>query len=124
MTIFEGPPVVIETAGGDGAAVGSGSTGAFNGTLDSLQIKYAGTAPAGTKLVVSIEDTIVAIVVLDITTATDVVHYPVKELESSAGSGLSFYERHRLAGRGLSYAVTLSNALADAITIIPTIEGA
>lgn len=122
MTVFAGPPVVIETIGGDGAATGSATTGPFNGILDNLQINYSGDAPASTKLVVSIEGTIVAIVVLDITTATDVVHYPAKELVDSTGAGLSTYQRHRLAGRGLSYAVTLSNALADAITIIPTIE--
>lgn len=110
-------PVTITTTGSAGSAAGSGVTGEIvNGMLYGCYLDYHASAPATTKLV--IQDS--AGRVLWTGTAnnngignTDKILFP--------RAGVAASEMVPLAGRKITFAVSLSDALTGALVVTPFI---
>jgi len=101
--------MAVETTGGDGAATGSGSTDPTNGVLWAYYVDYDGSAPATT--VITVKDSTGRTLFAGAAGNTDGLVYP--------RGGASDDQFIPVAGRTLTFELSLSDALEPAATITP-----
>ncbi len=104
--------VSITTAGGDGAAVGSGTTIPINGFLLDVFLNYHASAPATTD--VTISDPTFGNLVVKSNNATDIWIAPRKQSVDTAAADTGIYELIPLNGP-LTIALAQCNALTAAL---------
>lgn len=114
MSKIESQTIKITTAGGDGAAVGSGSTLPIQGFLLDAYIDYAGTAPATTD--VSIVDPVFGNLVVKSNNSTDCWLAPRKQSCDPAAADTGMFELIPLCS-ALTISVAQCNAITDAVSV-------
>jgi len=111
----------ITTIGGAGAATNSAApliTDMLWGVLSEIIVDYAAGAPATTVVQVEVNKSDVWLTIITLAAGnTDRVVVPVNELLSAGDVGLGQYVLWNLNGHKLRVTVTLSDALAPAVTI-------
>ncbi len=120
------PPIVIDTVGGDGVAVGSGLTGIPDGMvrLVGIAVDYHGSAPGTTDVTIKCTLPVTKTVLTLTDNATDFPMSQVTEVEvDETGSGRATpATRYPLIMGNLTVDVAQCNALTTAVTISAIIE--
>jgi hypothetical protein len=104
--------IAITTAGGAGAAVGSGTTIPIMGFLLDVFLDYNAAAPATTD--VTISDAVFGNIVVKTNNATDIWLAPRKDTVDAAAAATGLYDLVPLKGP-LTISVAQCDALTDAV---------
>lgn len=109
--------IPITTVGGNGAAVGDEDSDPMFGLLTEITLDYNAAAPAGTVVTFTYELNGVTRTILAITGNTDVIVSPTHDIQDEANADTGFVAPFWLEGDRVNIAVTVSNALAPAVTV-------
>lgn len=110
--------VPVATSGSAGSALGSADSPPIMGELLAVRVDYDPTAPATTKVDLDELGGAARKVLNKAASATDAFHYPRVQMQDNTGAGITgIYERFIFGGRKVRVSITLSNALAAAVTV-------
>lgn len=108
----------VTTTGSAGSASGDTTSGAVNGFLIGLYVKYHASAPAGSTDVVISEVGGAARTFLTLTnTATSGTYTPYVAVVNSTGTAQTQLAAHAIGGTKIKAAVAQSNALTNCIEV-------
>ena len=116
MQTIEQRTLSIDTAGADGAAVGSGSIDDLYGFLLDIYLNFHASAPATTDTTVAYSDPALGNIVVLTSSVTDVLLAPRKTVCDAAAGALAAYDLCPLNG-SVSISLAQCNALTGAVAV-------
>jgi hypothetical protein len=116
----------VTTAGANGSASGTGTSGPLWGVLWGVSLAYHASAPNTTDVTVSVtlgDGTSVTLLV-NSNSATNVYKQPrIESSKSSDGSAAGVYDPFYLCGQKVTVSLTQSNALTNAVVVTLILRG-